>query len=119
MYFIGSHADIGGFGTSKRQQIALNWMVGQGFKDRLLPLLVSTGYILTLRASPYRNSYLEATMAEGDDTRTIDWNAVSVDTIAVAKDGGLSKVSDIQNTLNLVSSLAKATLAVAKEKQGN
>ena len=118
-YFLGSHADIGGYANSERQKIALTWMIQQGFSSVLGSLSPSADYVLSLRASPYRNSYTEGTIAEGTFTRDVDWTACSEDTLEVGKDGGLTKIYYIQNTFWLDYSLYYAAKAVAALKKGN
>ena len=118
-YFLGSHADIGGYANSERQKIALSWMIQQGFSSVLGSLSSTADYILSLRASTYRNSYTEVTIAEGPFTRKVDWTECSADTLEVGKDGGLTDISYIQDTMWLEYSLYYAEQAIAALKKGN
>lgn len=117
MFFIGSHSDIGGFKNSERQKIALSWMVQQGFQETLKKLFLAPGYILNLRGSPLTNSYDDFTILEGPYTRPVDWKACSVDTLAVAKDGHLSRIEWIQVTKSLENALKEANKAIEDENK--
>ena len=111
-FFLGSHGDIGGFGSSARQKLSLSWMVNKGNFVTQTSLALSFHSLRNLRHSDMIDSNLETTAKVGGvENRVIDIARVHGTVKYVAADAKLPFINsllDHDTAFNTIAGLKKS-----------